>query len=266
MKKVFLLFSLIFIIFLFFKTNNAFAQTCNCVRRSVGVGLYECKAESTYCSNGDICQCEPLQSTDRTDPCNPGTCIGGLLECGDEQYPNTHCTYKCGGAHIIHSLSCPYETQVCCEISGRETNQTAECVQNCSTSCVFGISLPGFVCRVEDGVCACYPPTDLPPDITPLTEEGGPIQTAIGDIDPRNLQGFIQQLLNLALGVAGGIAFLLMLFGSLKIMTSSGDPEKMKSGSELITSALTGLLFIIFSIFLLKLIGVDILQIPGFGE
>jgi hypothetical protein len=95
---------------------------------------------------------------------------------------------------------------------------------------------------------------------------GGPIQTAIGPIDPRNLQGFIQQLLNLALGVAGGIAFLLMLFGAFRIMTSSGDPEKMKSGSELITSALTGLLFIIFSVFLLKLIGVDILQIPGFGQ
>lgn len=91
------------------------------------------------------------------------------------------------------------------------------------------------------------------------------IATAIGEIDPTNLQDFIQQLLNLALGVAGGIAFLLMLFGAFQIMTSSGNPEKMKSGSELITSALTGLLFIIFSIFLLKLIGVEVLDIPGFG-
>ena len=92
------------------------------------------------------------------------------------------------------------------------------------------------------------------------------IQTAIGDIDPDNLQSFTRSLLSIAFGVAGGVAFLLMLFGALQIMTSSGDPEKMKSGSELITSALTGLLFIIFSIFLLKLIGVTVLEIPGFGK
>ncbi len=107
------------------------------------------------------------------------------------------------------------------------------------------------------------------PQITPPGPgggEGGSIRTAIGDIDPHNLQSFIQQLLNLALGVAGGIAFLLMLFGAFQIMTSAGNPEKMKSGSELITSALTGLLFIIFSVFILKLIGVEILQIPGFGK
>lgn len=115
------------------------------------------------------------------------------------------------------------------------------------------------VCCVSD---TTPPDEDSPPD---EQEESGPIKTAIGEIDPRNLQGFIQQLLNLALGMAGGIAFLLMLFGAFQIMTSSGDPEKMKAGSELITSALTGLLFIVFSIFLLRLIGVDILQIPGFG-
>jgi Na+(H+)/acetate symporter ActP len=91
------------------------------------------------------------------------------------------------------------------------------------------------------------------------------INTAIGQIDPTNLQGFVQQLLNLAFGVAGGIAFLLMLFGVFQVMTSAGNPERMKSGSELITSALTGLLFIVFSIFILKLIGITVLDIPGFG-
>jgi len=267
MKKVFLLFSLIFIIFLFFKTNSAFAQSCNCVSTLVvddigGVHHYECKPESLLCPNGGSCQCDPQYSDQPIPSCNPGTCLEPL-QCSS--LPNTYCTYKCGFGSNILSASCPYETQVCCEISGRVTNTEEDCVKNCSTSCVFGISLPGFVCRVEDGVCACYPPTDLPPDITPPPEEDGSISTAIGDIDPRNLQGFIQKLLNLALGVAGGIAFLLMLFGAFQIMTSSGDPEKMKSGSELITSALTGLLFIIFSIFLLKLIGVDILKIPGFG-
>jgi len=58
---------------------------------------------------------------------------------------------------------------------------------------------------------------------------------------------------------------LLMAFGALKIITSAGSPESIQAGKELITSALAGLIFIILSLFLLKLIGVDILQIPGFG-
>jgi len=120
-----------------------------------------------------------------------------------------------------------------------------------------------FWCCVD--ATHCKPPTPTPAP-GPGGGEGGSIRTAIGDIDPRNLQGFIQSLLGIAFGVAGGIAFLLMLFGSFQIMTSSGNPEKMKSGSELITSALTGLLFIIFSVFILKLIGVTILDIPGFGQ
>ena len=38
----------------------------------------------------------------------------------------------------------------------------------------------------------------------------------------------------------------------------------LKKGKDIITSAIIGLLFIIFSIFILRLIGVDILQIKGF--
>ncbi len=57
-----------------------------------------------------------------------------------------------------------------------------------------------------------------------------------------------------------------MLFGAFQIMTSQGDPERLKAGKELIGSALAGLLMIIFSVFLLQLIGVQILQIPGFSK
>jgi len=69
-----------------------------------------------------------------------------------------------------------------------------------------------------------------------------------------------------AIKIAGGVAFLLIIFGAIKILTSAGNPENVRAGRELITSAIMGLLFIIFSLFLLQLIGVKILNIPGFGK
>ena len=67
------------------------------------------------------------------------------------------------------------------------------------------------------------------------------------------------------MGIGGGIAFLLILVAGFMIITSQGSPDKIQAGKELLTSAIAGLLLIIFSVFILELIGVDILEIPGFG-
>lgn len=88
-------------------------------------------------------------------------------------------------------------------------------------------------------------------------------ETALGCI-PNDPIAFTVWILARALGIGGGIAFLLMVSGAIKILTSAGNPEGVKNGTQTILSAVQGLLFIIFSLFLLKLIGVDILQIPGF--
>lgn len=85
--------------------------------------------------------------------------------------------------------------------------------------------------------------------------------TALGCIstDP---QGFVAWLLEKVIGIAGGIVFLLILYGGFQILTSTGDPEKLTNGKEIIVSAIAGLLMIVFSVLLLKIIGVDILKIP----
>ncbi|MGB9637597.1 MAG: hypothetical protein ACPLY7_02250 [Microgenomates group bacterium] len=92
------------------------------------------------------------------------------------------------------------------------------------------------------------------------------IWSAVGCIPSGDLNGFFAWFLEKLVFVASGIAFLLMAFGAFQVLTSAGSPEKVQAGKELITSALAGLVFIILSLFLLKLIGVDILQIPGFGK
>ncbi|MBI4065056.1 hypothetical protein HY409_01675 [Candidatus Gottesmanbacteria bacterium] len=92
---------------------------------------------------------------------------------------------------------------------------------------------------------------------------GNGAYTALGCIDATG-QGIFTKLFTTGIGIAGGIALLLILFGGLKILTSAGNPEHLTEGKETVWSAISGLLLIIFSVFLLQLIGFRILEIPGF--
>lgn len=92
---------------------------------------------------------------------------------------------------------------------------------------------------------------------------GGGIWTGLGCIS-FNPQGFVSNLLNIGVGLGGGFALLLLLYGSFLLATSSGNPEQVQKGKEVATSAIAGLLFIIFSIYIMNLVGVKILRIPDF--
>ena len=88
------------------------------------------------------------------------------------------------------------------------------------------------------------------------------INTAIGCI-PITVDELVKKLLPNLFGIAGGIAFLMMVYGFIMVSTSSGDEKKAQEAQKIITSAITGLLVAIFALFLYKLIAVDILHIPG---
>lgn len=68
-----------------------------------------------------------------------------------------------------------------------------------------------------------------------------------------------------SVGIGGGIAFLLIVYAGFLIMTSAGNPERLKAGQELLTSAISGLILLILSIFVLRFIGIDILGLGAFG-
>ncbi|MFA5828808.1 MAG: hypothetical protein WC841_05640 [Candidatus Shapirobacteria bacterium] len=88
------------------------------------------------------------------------------------------------------------------------------------------------------------------------------INTALGCV-PVKTGDFATWLLTFVFGIAGGIAFLLMIYGFILISTTGGDPKKMQGAQETVSSAITGLVVCIFSIFLLRLFAVNILRIPG---
>jgi hypothetical protein len=54
-----------------------------------------------------------------------------------------------------------------------------------------------------------------------------------------------------------------MVGGFISLATSGGDPKKMQAAKETITSAISGLLISLFAIFIVRLIIVYILRIPG---
>lgn len=89
------------------------------------------------------------------------------------------------------------------------------------------------------------------------------INTALGCIKVGSGNELILSVLRLATGVGGGLALALILYGTFIVTTSAGMPDKLKAGSEIITSAIIGLLFILLSVFLVNLIGINILGIPG---
>jgi len=70
---------------------------------------------------------------------------------------------------------------------------------------------------------------------------------------------------SIALSIAGVVALGLIIFSGYRLMISQGNPEQVKNAREQLTAAIIGLLFIIFSLVILQIIGFNILKIPGFG-
>jgi len=88
--------------------------------------------------------------------------------------------------------------------------------------------------------------------------------TSIGCVSG-NLSAFIQQtLLGWGIGLAGGISMLCIMYAAFMMQTSRGNAESIKKAQQLLTSCIMGLMLTILSVFILKLIGVSILRIPGF--
>jgi hypothetical protein len=90
------------------------------------------------------------------------------------------------------------------------------------------------------------------------------VDSAIGPIstDPA---GFILKLFQIFLSISGGIALIIIIGAGYRYMMSQGNAEAIKAAQEQITSAIVGLLFLVFSMVLLQVIGVDILHLPGFS-
>jgi len=112
-------------------------------------------------------------------------------------------------------------------------------------------------------MCSTYLQTgkELTNCLTCVMQKGG-MYTGMGCM-PLNIQDFIGTFIfSWGLGFAGGIALLCIIYSAFRMQTSMGNPEAIKKAQENLTACITGLILIIFSVFILRLIGVSILKIP----
>lgn len=112
-------------------------------------------------------------------------------------------------------------------------------------------------------------PSDYDQCVECIYESSGEVKsgyswTILGCV-PTSAGGFTQTVLQFVSAIAGGLSFIVFLFGSFKVLTSSGDPEQISSGKSLIASSIIAVLLIVFSVFILRFVGVELLKIPGLG-
>jgi len=192
-------------------------------------------------------------------PGNPstGACDSGL-DCGTG-------TWCCDSLSEC-SLPIPGNQQFTCRWDGTSCTVGA---QNCDSS--TGYSPVPSVCSSVTSSAVCNstvsgcqaslvgPSADIWCDSSKTQ-----IKTALGCLNVTGKET-VNQILRWAVGIGGGIAFLLIVYSGIQMVMASGDPKRIKASQELLTAALSGLALIALSVVLLNLIGVTVLSLQGLG-
>lgn len=167
--------------------------------------------------------------------------------CGEGPYHNSS-LYREENDYICYQSTCPAGHK---QWDDSDDGEMRPCRQGSSWVCCTNFDTTGSE-QANPNKLFCIP-----------GNESSGINTAIGCIPVGSGNELITAILNIAIGLGGGIALALILYGVFIVTTSAGMPDKLKAGSEIITSAVVGLIFILLSIFLVNLIGINILGIPG---
>ncbi len=91
------------------------------------------------------------------------------------------------------------------------------------------------------------------------------VATGLGVDIGTNPASITSSLFGIILGISGAIALILIMISGYRILVSQGNPEALKGAREQLTAAIVGLLFILLSIVVLQIIGINILHLPGFS-
>lgn len=260
-------------VLLFLTTHASYADpgTCTATKQDAGRGGFIAVVSQNNCSTGyepkaqiinnsATCSCQTSASTSCSQ--NGASCkLNGECQTGSA-CSNFVCVGYTPGVTAFGQ--CQEQSQACGKLNAVcSTNADCQSGATCSTYTCW--SLDGGRKMCEPGQQpAANPPANPAPMPNPCDNNGdySSCDTALGSIaaTPAN---FIRSAYTSILSMSGGIAVILIILSGYSMMTSQGNPEKVKAAQERLTAAIVGLLFIIFSFVILQVIGVDILALPG---
>lgn len=89
-------------------------------------------------------------------------------------------------------------------------------------------------------------------------------RTELGGCIPKDPVGFAYEYYSYGLGLIGGTGVLFFIIGGYMLLTSAGDPARIRNGKTFIFYAIFGILLAVFGYVFIEVIAIDILKIPGF--
>lgn len=211
--------------------DNASCQTaCPLVKNTCDPSIFDINSGSHYVGRS----CPPLYCESTCD-----TTVGSCF---------------CYEPKVLAEPTCPSGSSWLASLKCCATNN--QCVANTVPTCSYPLVY------AEKFGCVRDTPFKAT-DIQGSCGEGF-VDTAIGCIPTAKFtdtMGFVMRWIFL---VAGGIIIALIIKNGYTLLTSAGNPEKLKEVRESVTAIVTGILLIIFSLTILRIVGADILGLPGF--
>lgn len=239
---------------------------------------YQCggSAGSGVCcqpaGGGDVCKYSCVDNGTCDGNTVPGTCTNSTTQqcchrtstCSLDGDP---CQYAGDCCNSGLGASCVNGRCLICAHSGETCGGSKGCCQS-SGSCTAGVCKTVLYNDPNNQYSNAAPPP-LPCDASYVDATTGnckKVATGLGFSIKTDVGSFITSLLGVILSISGGIAVLLIIISGYRLMISQGNPEKIQAAREQLTAAIVGLLFIIFSLVIIQVLGYDILHIPGFGQ
>ena len=285
MKRLLLIFlfgNLLYFISLFAPLQS-YAAECNGIDFGKGSGptctgqgsicvdltnpLSECyqKTPPGYKISGSLCRIGVLAAV-CMDPAGPTPTPTDIPGCTSTPGQNCGigCCRKNGLVCINETPNSRVQTKSVCLACSLTENQ--QCNPGGSDSSASNCCQPGLFCTQQtSGNYKCTKTTNQPTiTLHNPCANNTTCPTALGDI-PVDPAGFVQVLFRIILSLSGGIAMIMIVYSGYRLAVSSGNPERVQHARETLISAIVGLLFILFSLTILQIIGVDILGLGTKG-
>ncbi len=233
-----------------------------------------CVAKETICSRGtpaaDAATCQSTcQGTCQLDNFGIKRCCEeteGICVNGTTYADGATCASECKSPKICENdtknfARCCVEQSTC--TSGSVRADEAACQSNCTGTCVADRS------GVKRCCTSSTPPTDggdetCPGGINILGICLGGSQSGCVEISPfgcipTDIPGLAKTILGIGYGIGTLLAILFLIIGGYGVVTSTGDPEKLEKAKAQITAAVEGLVFLLLSVLILRIIGIDII-------